>query len=203
MEINANMKEKSKNKDWPYLLFVFIATLFMSVGYAAIDSISLNIGATVAATVQQRVFITDVEYVSNVDADLSNSEIKNFVQSTMNSKIVLSDTNGSSSITYRVTLYNNSDISYYFDEVRYDSSFYDNENIIFTLNGLTRLDEIESNDSLSFTITFSYKDNIVASKDTLNSYLNFAFLKKYDITYVLYDNVETVESYLEGENITI
>lgn len=201
MEKNVNMKAKKQIKDLPYLLFIFIATLFMSIGYASIDSISLNIGATAEASVQQRVFITDVEYVSNVDADLGNSEIKNFIQSTMNSKISLSETNGNSSITYRVELYNNSNMNYYFDKVNYDSSFYDNEDIIFTLNGLERLDEIASNNSLSFTISFSYKNNVVADDNILNSYLNFSFLRKYNITYTLYDDVSEVESYLEGENV--
>jgi len=199
LKINYNMK-KEKNRVLPYLIFIFIATLFMSIGYAAINAISLDIGGTVTASAQENVFITNVEYVSNVDADVSNSEILNFIQTTMNSKITLSSTNPNSSITYRVTLHNNSNVSYYFDEVKYDSSFYDNQDIVFNTS-LSRLDEIQSNGSLTFTITFSYKDNVVANEHILNSYLNFAFLRRYDITYLLYDNLSEVESYLEGENV--
>ena len=112
------------------LLFLLLFTiLVMGVGYAAINSITGEIRGTVIADIQQGVFITNVEYVSNVGADLTTSEIKNYKGTMMQSTVKLSDTDPASEITYKVTVYNNSENSYPFLAVLYDEEFYYNPNI--------------------------------------------------------------------------
>lgn len=173
------MKKKkllsSSNKLFPFLLI--IATLFMAIGYASVNSVILDINGTAVAKAQDGVFITDVNYESNINANIENSEIINTYQTMLNSSVTLSNTDPNSEITYSITIYNSTDDDYYFDKVDYliDETTYSNENIAFRLNGLNQYDILSSKSSITFTITFYYKDNILPNNYTLNSYLNFKF----------------------------
>ena len=70
-------------------------------------------------------------------------------------------TSGTSSITYTISLYNNSDDLYRYNGPKFDNEFYDNNNIIFSVEGLNIGDTINSKDKLNFTITFSYSDTSI------------------------------------------
>ena len=78
---------KNKNKIWLFIELAVIVAL--GIGYAAINTIVLEIEGTGKADVQEGVFITDVTYTSNVDANLSTSQVKNFIGTTMNSTVEL------------------------------------------------------------------------------------------------------------------
>ena len=164
---------------WPILILVSVC--FMSVGYAAISSISLDITGTAAATTQSGLFITDVTYKSNVGADTVNSMINNFIGSIMNSTVVLGTSNNSS-ITYEVEVYNSTDNDYAFKSTTYEENFYDNNGIKFELSGMSKNTVIPSKQSKKFNITFFYENGANVS-NTLNSYLNFSFGKNRTITY--------------------
>ena len=165
-----------------FAIAFLISTFFMSVGYAAISSIALDIEGTASATVQSGVFITDVTYKSNVGADTVNSMINNFIGSIMNSTVVLGTSNNSS-ITYEVEVYNNTNDDYAFKSTTFDQNFYDNDGIKFELNGISKNTIVPSKQSKKFTITFSYENGANVS-NTLNSYLNFSFGKNHTITYM-------------------
>lgn len=152
----------------------------MSIGYTTINSINLDIAGTSVALEQDGVIITSATYTSNTDADVASSMIKPTVGSTLNSHIVLSTSNESTSITYTIELYNKNDYDCIFVESNYDPDFYDNENIVYVLgNTLTKDTIIKANSSLSFTIKFKYKDGVTPSFEvkTLNSYINFKFIR--------------------------
>ena len=102
----------SKNILWLFLLLASI--VFMGIGYASINSITGEITGTVEAQVQEGVFITGVEYVSDVNANINTSEIKYYIGTMLQSVVELSDVNASSEITYKVTVYNNSENRYPF-----------------------------------------------------------------------------------------
>ena len=114
---------------------ITIAVMVMGIGYSAINSITGEITGNILAEAQEGVFITDVENVSNVDANMTNSKIKNLTKTTLKSIVELSNTNPLSSITYKVTVYNSSKDIYKFTEVKYDNQFYDNEAITFEITG--------------------------------------------------------------------
>ena len=57
------------------ICFIVLAVLFMAIGYASVNSVSLDIDADVSAILQDVVFITDVEYVPN-DIELLGEEVK-------------------------------------------------------------------------------------------------------------------------------
>ena len=188
------------------VIFIFIATLLMSIGYASINSIILEFKGEAIAKENEGIFITDVQYFNDINANVDSSKIISAHQTNLNSEIYLSDVDNNSSITYTITVYNSTNENYYFSGVEYldEEGTYSNSNIIFTLNGINEGDSISSGQYLSFDITFSYKDNILSSDNKLSSYLNFEFKRKFSITY---ESIENSMSYpneiFEGETLQI
>ena len=80
-----------KNKKLLLFLALVIAILFMTVGYASIDSITGEITGNAIAKLQ---------YVSDNEAKVNSSKIEKLVGTMMKSTVELSDTNVDSSITY-------------------------------------------------------------------------------------------------------
>ena len=95
-----------KIKNSTLLFLLLMAVLVMGIGYASINSVTGEIKGTLTANSQEGVFITDVTYVSDVGAKLSNCKISKYAGTMMQSTVELSNTNVSSSITYKVTIYN-------------------------------------------------------------------------------------------------
>ena len=170
------------SKNLMLLMAITIAVMVMGIGYSAINSITGEITGNILAEAQEGVFITDVENVSNVDANMTNSKIENLTKTTLKSIVELSNTNPLSSITYKVTVYNSSKDIYKFTEVKYDKEFYDNEAITFEITGFIPEQKIQPNETKEILITFKYKDiTAVPTNRILNSYLNFN-MEKAEIT---------------------
>ena len=186
-------------------LFIIIATILMGIGYAAVNSVSLDIIGEANAEIQSGIYITDARYIENNNAIVSESDIINVQQNMFASNIVLSSTDANSSITYEIKIYNSTNEPYYFQKVDYldDSTTYSNNGIEFFLTGLTQDTILNSKQELTFTITFKYKDNIIAENNTLTSYLNFKFNKKYTMTYVGFTNNNYQTTIYEGETLTV
>ena len=169
------------------LIAIFIATVFMSIGYATVNSVTLDVGGKVSVEAFKGLFIYDINIDPNSNANLEGSKIDLFHETMAQSRVVLND-NINSTLTMNVTIYNKSDNDVYFDQVVYGSNFYDNNNIDFTLTGLTNGQKLSVNDNVSFQITFKYSDAYKATNPStfdniLNSYLNFRFVNGYSITY--------------------
>lgn len=160
-----------------YPLLLFICTCFMCVGYAVVNSVTLDITGTAIAKEQDGIFITDVKYVSDINADLDNSKIINAYQTILNSSITLSSTDPYSSITYSVTIYNSTNDNYYYDKIDYltENATYSNEDITFKLEGITNGYLLKAKEYKTFNITFYYKDNILSKNNNLVSYLKLRF----------------------------
>lgn len=174
--MKSTKRKAPKSNSWIFLLLICLATCFMGVGFARID-ILLEITGNLAAQPQENLFITEVNYLRNADADLENSRIISMYQTILNSNIVLSQTNGNSAITYEVTIYNSTDSDYAFVETAYmlGANTYSNENIAFRLEGLSAGDVLGSKQSVTFRLTFYYLNNVVPASNQLSSILNFEF----------------------------
>lgn len=181
-----------------FSFLIIIATLFIATAYATISSTILNIEGTVIANSQDGIFITDVVYESNNNANINESKINKFFGAILNSTVSLSETDGQSSITYNITMYNSSDTVYGFDKVMYETEAYSNPNIEFKLDGLNYMDKVESKQSITFSITFRYLNNEVPSTNILNSLLKFSFKKIYSVTYVNITDNNYSKEVLEG-----
>ena len=191
--------KKKVNKIVLYSSFVFACFLFSCIVYASISSVNMEVDGVAKAEVQDGIFITDVVYSSGNGVDESNSSIKSFYQTMMSSHIELG-TNTNSSITYTVSLYNNSNDLYRYNGPKYDSEFYDNSNITFKIEGLNIGDTISPKDKLSFTITFYYSDTSNISNNILNSYITYSFQKIYTITYENLTNTTLPTYVVSGED---
>ena len=162
-----------------YMFLLCFAVLFMSVGYAAINSISLNLNGEMFALAQDGVFITEVNIDSenSIDADLVNTKVNSAYQTMLNSNIYLSVDNPNSTVVMNISIHNSTDESYEFSGVTYEvgNNTYSNENIVYSLSGLENGNKLSKNSSITFEITFSYKDNKLTDSNILLSYLNFNF----------------------------
>lgn len=156
------------------IICIVVSTCILAVGYAEINSTNLNIAVDLNATTYAGIFISNVKYLSNIDADITNSEIVDYTGTMLHSNLYLSTTNTSSSITYEVTIFNNSDANKKFTGITYSDGFYSNQYIGYKLNGLNQNDIIIKGESKTFELTFYYNSTNI-SNNNLDSYLNFNF----------------------------
>jgi len=161
-----------------YLVLILIATFVMSVAFAQISDVKLDITGTVVAPIQDGVFISDI--VSTSTQGVNSQEIKYYRKTTLSTSVSLTSSS-SSYINYKISLYNNSATDYYFTGVGYDQAGYDNTNITYILEGLEPyITTIHAKEKISFNLKFKYKDGItVNSSQTLNSMLTFNFSNEF------------------------
>ena len=181
------------------LLILTVAILLMGIGYSAIESVTGEIEGTAIAKAQNGIFITDVEYVSDVDANKTSSKINSFLGTMLNSTIELSKTNPVSEIKYKVKVHNNSTETVPFVGVVYDDDFYDNPDITFeiTQEGFQMGQTIEPNETKEVYIIFKYRNattETVPENTVLKSYLNFKMAEPNRM--VLAQNVAETGKYL-------
>lgn len=169
-------KKVQKSNSWIFLLLICLATCFMGVGFARID-ILLDITGNISAQPQDNIFITEVNYISNVGADLNNSKILSTYETILNSNVALSETDINSMITYEIVIYNSNSKDYKFVETAYmlGENTYDNENIAFSIEGLESGDILKSKQSIRFKIKFYYSNNTLPDNNQLKSLINFVF----------------------------
>ena len=120
-------------------------------------------------------FITEVTRTTYNGADVTNSTINSYVETTMNSTVVLGSSSNST-ISYNVWLYNNSDKDHVFIDVIKDEMAYKNTNITYSTDLVPYETVIGAGQNMDFNITFSYAGSDV-SNNTLNSVLNFRFME--------------------------
>ena len=99
----------AKRKNMTLLFLLFMSMILMGIGYASIQSVTGEITGKASSKMQDGVFITNVEYVSDVDANKDSSKIELYSGTMMKSTVKLSSTNINSQIKYKVTVYNNSE----------------------------------------------------------------------------------------------
>lgn len=166
------------NKLYPILLI--FATIFMGIGYAMLNSTKLEVSGSLVGLKQDGIFITQVKYQSDNNAEPSKSYIDYYVGTAVKSYLKLTN-DQSSSITYEITVYNSDKIDYYFDKVLQmdmeNNITYTNSNITYQLAGIQKDDVVRAGETRSFTVTFSYanKENITDTE--LTSILNYKFVK--------------------------
>lgn len=198
--MNRNVSKKI------FMILLLISTLFMSIGYASVNSIILNITGELSYTAQEGVYISNIRYVSSTSSDQNDSTIKADFGTLINNTIILSNTEKDSQITYEIVVYNSTNDIYAFNEMLYstDEFFYDNTDIKVSISGIEKWDEIDPGQTTSFLLTFEYIDGLTTITDNeLNSTINFKFDKYYTITYEDVTNNNYPSKVFEGSDITI
>ncbi len=188
------------------IIFIFllsISTVFLGIGFAAIDNITLELNGNAGVKKIDYIKITNIEYKSDVLADLEESKINNYYNTTINSKVVLGN-DITSSISYEVTLKNDTESSFKYIDAIHDNlpKFYDNENIEYEVTGIEKGKILLPDTEKVITITFKYKE-LPIENNILNSYINIKFSKVHNIQYVNIDSTNLINSIAEEESSNI
>lgn len=166
------MKRKIKycNK---ILIILVMVTIFMSIGYASVNSITMDISGEASFKKPSGVYITDVTY----EASDNSSVVINYADQTIvNSLISLDSSNCNSSVKLKITVHNVGDEDYLFVGSFFDKEFYDNENITFDLLDVKIDDNISKDEYKTFYVVFKYKDtNSCDGSSSLSSIIDYRF----------------------------
>ena len=166
------MKKKKKiyKTSLCVVLLVFIS-LVMCVGYAALNSVTLNLVGSSNVLSPRKLFISNI--ITNENN--STAVINLYDETFLDTSIILNSED--STVDMEITIKNNSIHDYEFKQVSYSFGIttYDNENIIFDLDGLSVGDVIKSTESLTFNVVFYYDELTNITNNILNCKLNFDF----------------------------
>lgn len=168
--------------------------LFISVGYA-ITTTTLTVTGESEAVPPNELYITEVTLTSSSGGEIDNLY---YVHPTnVNSTVTLSSK--SSTVTYRVKVFNNSSETYEFSAAKYSSNKYSNENVSFDLLNLSTGEPLTPGDAvmpahhLEFEVTFRFKDGYTPSgEESLNSLINYEFLPSSSLPPIYIRSVEVV-----------
>lgn len=166
------MKKKKKiYKNSLFAILLVFVSLSMCVGYAAFNSVTLNLIGSSNVLSPKKLFISNVI----VNENNSSAVINLYDETFLDASITLNGNDAT--VEMEITVKNNSVYDYAFEQVDYSFGMatYDNENIIFDLEGLSTGDVIESTETLTFNVVFYYKDLTNITNNILNCKLNFNF----------------------------
>ena len=157
------MKNKIRNL---FCIVLPLICVFLCIGYAK-PSDSLAVSGSVDVLTQEGVFITDVAVPVGEDVT-----VHAFVSTVLTSTVNLG-TDGSSTVTFSVNFYNNTNSTYIYDGVTYESDAYSNKDIVFSV--ADKKNFITPHGTLKLDITFSYDGSTASSITDLYSVLKFNF----------------------------
>ncbi len=153
------------------------ATLFVGIGYAQITD-NLTISGNVGIKPQEGVYITDIAIPASLPTGC-DMMVNGYVSTLINSRVQLA-TNGRSTFTVNVTVYNSTNETYGYNVMKYKtgSGTYDNENIEITTTMKKKNVnwKVEPGQTLTFPVTFSYVGLTYRQNNVLNSVVTFEFL---------------------------
>jgi len=168
-----------------YGIFVTVMVLFVCIAYARVTT-ELKVEGEGDATEQQGIYITDVAYLTDNEADQDNSTVNFFLGTMLDSKVTLGSSS-SSSLSYKVTVKNNTDREQVFIGIVKDETnetIYSNTNIqpnVATVGEIAGLEEyvtiVASGETLTFPVTFAYSGTDTSNPE-LQSKINFRFREK-------------------------
>lgn len=207
--MSKNKKKKVINLNKVFPIVIFMITIFMGIGYASINSIIIGFDGEAVALSQDGVYIVEAKPLFSSIGENELASTKSTVGTLFNSTTTLSSLKDSE-VTYEITVYNSSEKTYYFNEVKLleDETTYSNNNIGYRLEGISHGDILTPTGSdmayKTFRITFYYKDSDKISDNVLNSIINFHFDEFYNIDYINVSNSEAFPSKIvKGGTLTI
>lgn len=197
-----------------FQILLSVSCIFLCIGYAKINDISLNIDGLSSAEKQKGIFISNVDILHN-DNEINTSEILNSHGTMLNTNVVL-DKKKDSEISFEITVHNNSKITQVYNKpspTKYDEDFYNNKYITYEVdNRIVQGDMIEKYGTHKFTVTFKYVDDLDFDNlpedfsNVLNAYINFDFKELQQIT--IGDNIldlstKVVDTYINRDGTII
>ncbi len=153
-------------------IFLTLSIMLTSIGYAELSD-SLSIVGVASATPPEAVYITSV---TTNGASGGKAEVNGFSMTVVNSKVTLANRR-SSTATFTITVYNNSNVVQGFNAIVYSvgETTYDNDNISLTPS-IERRTTVNPGEYLTFTVTAAYVNKENRDNTVLNSIVNYEFL---------------------------
>lgn len=162
-----------------------VATITMGVGYSALHGVLFEINGNAIAMVTNTLEITSVSVSSSNNVTLTNCSVNGFYHTILNTTVELGN-NSDASITYAVTIYNNTGAAIAYKDATPpytdQSAFYDNTGIKYEVTGISVGEYIQNHASKTFYVTFSYANGVSQNK-VLNSIISFNFDLYYTVSY--------------------
>ena len=114
-------------------MIILVVAFFMSIGYASINSVLFSIDGDSSALLGSGMFIQHVKFLGSESfgVDISESEYIDTYQTTLHTKVTLSDTDCNSYVMLEMSIYNGTDSIYLFKGTDFDSELYSNSNIVY------------------------------------------------------------------------
>lgn len=194
-----------------YLNFILIASFFMSVGYASINSIALNVTGNLIVYAQEGLFISGV----SVDEKNTFNGINksNVTSSTISNTTIMLGNDLTSKLTLLFNVCNNFSDDRIFSDLRYMdlsdeelaeypdfSNLYTNDDIIIDSNSYSsyRGLVLSRYSCMDIPVSFKYDDKVTSvSENELSATMNFKFdtFSTYEsnVTYVINSDTGTFE----------
>ncbi|MBE6148596.1 MAG: hypothetical protein E7167_03805 [Firmicutes bacterium] len=167
---------KKKQKHILLALIILLTSLFMGIGYAAFNSVTLDIRSKVSLMSEKKIFISNVEVYEYANA-IATINLYDGTYLSSSIQLANDENTENSFVTFAITIKNNSPYKYGYvgPTLIIGEDTYDNENIIFEISNIEENEEIESGRSKTFLLTFKYNNTDNISSNELNSKLNFKF----------------------------
>ena len=182
-------------------------TVFMAIGYAALsDNLSVTGTVEVEGKPYKGVYITKVEFVGSSYASCS----ENTFELPTNHITTADASRGGGSVTYRITVFNNTDVTYWYIGPRMTTSYGQNS-LVGSGNGITITTKDHQNDnyqsfntedwippqtSREFYVTYSYGSSAQNACSTMiNFYFDIRMDAVHDEFLAVLNNVKAPNSY--------
>ena len=172
--MKKNKSALSNYQKFPML--ILLVSLVMSIGYATISSITLDLEGEVIAKENEGVFITEINCQNNNGATTHSYSA---YESNFKSSISLSNSENTSKVICEIIMYNPDEEDYYYfgEEYLVGEETYSNTDITYALSGIEKGYLLQAKNYVTFTITFHYLNDVIATNNNLNSMINFMFKK--------------------------
>jgi hypothetical protein len=174
------MGKNRKNKTY-YINLKLIGII--SILFAMVFSLSINTyarytirgtlsGVAIVPARDGKLEIIEIVYDTSTNANQNDSN-NTYSETTMDSSITLGPT-APSSITYTVTIKNNTDTPQEYDDVIINT--FDNNDIEFTYSGIQNGDILGPGEEINVSVTFKYKNTVTnVTNQDLTSSITFNF----------------------------
>ncbi len=168
-------------KTWTKVLLgvaLSLLCLFTTIGYADLTT-DLTVVGEAEATPPEALYITAI--VPQSASSGASVTINYFTNTVVNSRVNLGS-NGRNTVTYRITVFNNTDVEYGYNAMIYTvgEGTFDNTNIKVVPN-IQHRESVPAHTSKTFDVTVSYKNTSSISNTVLNSVIIYEFLPMAEI----------------------
>ncbi len=159
-----------------FAICIVIISLFMGIGYAVFNSVTLDLDGVVNIASNKSIFISNAETFDLINA---TGNVNLYEGTYFDSTVKLDNINNidNTSASFSITIKNNTADNYAYVGTSFivGPDTYDNSNITFEIINMVENDVIESGMSKTFVIKFTFGYPLNLMNDTLNSKINFNF----------------------------